>query len=304
MLNFIQFLNESASTGVVNKNQVKELCKAIVEKNGDLQTNIMVLADLYQDAGNDLKANAIGLYGKKTTDENLYNQVFARAAEDGMIYFDVNERFSKSERPYVSTMCTMKYSDVLTKVLKFPVVRRTSTGLGVRSWGRRDEIANGYFKVEVLSPCSSDVIGECMDSQMSICQHTMIANKSPAIPKMVNIILHFSSDSTIEDWQSMSGNQFTYHTAGKNLSSGKFYRQLLDTELLRDKLRDNFYELRPYGRIRAVNIRSFEETLEPLLNPTFLSRCSDGIESVKFNQLNYYGDYESLYWLQHKEFMS
>lgn len=290
MLNFIQFLNESASTGIVDKNQVKELCKAIIEKNGDLQTNIMVLADLYKDAGNDLKANAIGLYGKKISDEGLYNQVFARAAETGVIYFDVNERFSKSERPYVSTMCTMKYSDVFTKVLKFVVVRRTSTGLGIRTWGKRDEIANGYFIVEVLSPCSSDVISECMDSQMSICQHTMIANKSPAIPKMVNIILHFRSDGTIEDWHSMSG--------------GKFYRQLLDTELLRDKLRDSFQELRPYGRIRAINIQSFEENLEPILNPTFLSRCSDGIENSKFNQLNYYGDYESLDWLQHKGFMS
>lgn len=290
MLNFIQFLNESASTGVVDKNQVKELCKAIIEKKGDLQANVMVLADIYRDAGNDLKANAIGLYGKKITDGNLYNQVFARATENGIIYFDVNERFSKSDRPYVSTMCTMKYSDVLTKVLEFPVARRTSSGVDVRSLGSRDEIANGYFKVEVLSPCSSDVISECMDSQMSICQHTMIANKSPAIPKMVNIILHFISDATIEEWQSMSG--------------GKFYRQLLDTELLRDKLRHTFHELRPYGRIRAINIRSFEENLEPILNPTFLSRCSDGIENSKFNQLNYYGDYESLDWLQHKEFMS
>lgn len=155
----------------LNKSEVKEICGMIVG-GGDMERNIGILSDMYDDVGNDLKASVIrrGLdLGGRGYVRGLYMDAFERGASDGIVYFGTGSELGYwDEQPWWHYAVYVNGSDIFESGVEY---RRTLR--------EREDVSDINMFVDVCSPVSSGMTDKCRGMQMSVLQHVETSGESP-----------------------------------------------------------------------------------------------------------------------------
>lgn len=155
----------------LNKSEVKEICGMILG-GGDMERNIGILADMYDDVGNDLKASVIrrGVdLGGRGYVRGLFMDAFERGASDGIVYFGRGSELSYwEEQPWWHYAVYVNGSDIF------------ESGVEHREMlNYREDVNDINMFVDVCSPVSSGMTDKCRGMQMSVLQHVETSGENP-----------------------------------------------------------------------------------------------------------------------------
>ena len=155
----------------LNKSEVKEICGMILG-GGDMERNIGILADMYDDVGNDLKASVIrrgvDLRGRGYV-RGLFMDAFERGMSDGIVYFGTGSELSYwEEQPWWHYAVSVNGSDIFESGVEYRKTLR-----------EREDVGGINMFVDVCSPVSSGMTDKCRGMQMSVLQHVETSEESP-----------------------------------------------------------------------------------------------------------------------------
>jgi hypothetical protein len=155
----------------LNKSEVKEICGMILG-GGDMERNIGILADMYDDVGNDLKASVIrrGVdLGGRGYVRGLFMDAFERGASDGIVYFGTGSELSYwEEQPWWHYAVSVNGSDIFESGVEYRVTMR-----------EREDVSDINMFVDVCSPVPRGMTDRCRGMQMSVLQHVETSEESP-----------------------------------------------------------------------------------------------------------------------------
>lgn len=155
----------------LNKSEVKEICGMILG-GGDMERNIGILADMYDDVGNDLKASVIrrGVdLGGRGYVRGLFMDAFERGMSDGIVYFGRGSELGYwEEQPWWHYAVYVNGRDIFESGVEYRVTMR-----------EREDVSDINMFVDVCSPVPRGMTDKCRGMQMSVLQHVETSEESP-----------------------------------------------------------------------------------------------------------------------------
>ena len=179
--------------GYLNKSFVKELCGMLVRGRlvgEDISGNVMVLADMFEDVGNDLKADVIRgilsvdmakkvdyLKGDSETHlatvahhmNSMYDRSLKLGSSEGTLVFGVGSYVEEFDRnPWVELSFYVDGGDIFDSGVKYR-----------RSLGHNLDVSGFSFVVNIFSRVKSSVLYKSRGMQMSVNQYVDMAGENP-----------------------------------------------------------------------------------------------------------------------------
>ena len=155
----------------ISRSDVRDICVMIVDGR-DMEMNVGILSDMYEDVGNDLKASVIrrGLdLGGRWYVRGLYRDAFERGVSDGIVCFGMGNKLRNWEdEPWSQYAVYVNGSDIFESGVEYR-----------KNFRDRVDVKYMNLYVDVFSSVSSGMMERCRGMQMSVLQHVESSGDSP-----------------------------------------------------------------------------------------------------------------------------
>lgn len=282
----------------INRSHVRDLCQMIVE-GSNIDRSLMILSDMFRDAGNDLKADLIAKYKDPAKHpafdriQAMFKSAFERGRDSGYLTYGVGQIDDFSERQiWVSISTVVSSSGIFTRPVKIKPINKKESGF--------PKLGSIPLVVTIFSPVKEELVERCRGMQMSVLQHCEVSGDNPS-SDLVRVRIHPLSLIRLP----VMDRDESGHTDWKLRDLYDSERQPAGPVLLNLGIEvegHNWYGLRDGIRFKIskhlIDAKSKKTDPSEYVNGDFLKKCVETIKHADQKHLSFHRDFESLSYLK------